>query len=321
MKQAFVTKNFRADALDIIAKADRICTDYARQGYDLTLRQLYYQFVSRDWIANKQTEYKRLGDIISDGRLAGLIDWDHITDRGRNLLSLSHWDSPSSIVSTCARQFRYDSWEGQPNYVEVWVEKQALESVIGRAAEAWDVPYIACKGYMSISEMHAAAIRFRSKLTKDESFKRRDGHIIHLGDHDPSGMDMTRDIEDRLSLFGARVEVHRIALNMDQVEQYNPPPNPAKLTDSRCEAYMERFGEESWELDALEPSVLDTLIQDWIKRLCDVPLREERLYQQGKARAVLQAVADNWSDVEETYADVEPDMAEDYPGYPEDDDE
>lgn len=308
MKIAYIDKKFRADALTIISRADQICTDYARQGYDLTLRQVFYQFVSRGWLANRQTEYKRLGDIISDGRMAGLIDWNHITDRGRNLLSLSHWESPSQIVRTCARQFRYDSWEGQPNYLEVWVEKQALESVIGRAADAWDVPYIACKGYMSISEMHAAAMRFRGGSTKAG---RRDGHIIHLGDHDPSGMDMTRDIEERLAVFGARVEVHRIALNMDQVEEYNPPPNPAKLTDSRCEGYMERFGEESWELDALEPSVLDALIRDWVERLCDVPLREERLREQAKARTTLQAVADNWQEVEEQYGEEPAEEEED----------
>lgn len=79
--------------------------------------------------------------------------------------------------------------------------------------------------------------------------------ILHLGDHDPSGIDMTRDISDRLELFGADVEVKRIALNWDQIDEFTPPPNPAKLSDSRAGAYIAEYGDESWELDALEPTL------------------------------------------------------------------
>ena len=88
--------------------------------------------------------------------------------------------------------------------------------------------------------------------------------MIHLGDHDPSGIDMTRDITDRLNLFGAHATVRRIALNRDQVEQYNPPPNPAKLTDSRAVDYISTHGEYSWELDALDPATLDALVTSTI---------------------------------------------------------
>src|SRR6185295_4699456 len=103
-------KKFGVERLAMIAKANQIIAIYAAQGYDLTLRQLYYQFVSRDLIANKTTEYKRLGSIINDARLAGLIDWSAIEDRTRNLASLSHWDNPSDIVTSAANSYRVDKW-------------------------------------------------------------------------------------------------------------------------------------------------------------------------------------------------------------------
>ena len=157
-----------------------------------------------------------------------------------------------------------DKWEGQPNYVEVWVEKDALVDIVGQACGSIDTPFFSCRGYTSQSEMWAAAQRFiRQNRIRDNCF------IIHLGDHDPSGIDMTRDIQERLWMFGADVEVKRVALTMEQVQTYNPPPNPAKITDSRCGKYMEEFGDESWELDALEPQMMTRLIRDEVTALRD----------------------------------------------------
>jgi hypothetical protein len=292
MKIKYVQKNFRQDALDIIRKAEIICDEYESQGYILTLRQLYYQFVARGYIANKDSEYKRLGGIVNDARLAGLIDWDRMEDRTRNLQSLSVWNNPSEIMGAVAKQYREALWNDQPYYVEVWVEKEALAGVIQRTAEDLLVSFFSCRGYVSQSEMHATAQRLRSKVRKGQRVV-----IVHLGDHDPSGLDMTRDIIDRMALFGADVAVDRIALNMDQVREFNPPPNPAKITDTRAFRYIEEYGEESWELDALPPDELDRLI-----RLAVEPLRDEDTWEESKARqdlnkSHLALCSDNWGDV------------------------
>jgi hypothetical protein len=252
---AYIDKTFTRKSLDIIDQANRICMDYRRQGYDLTLRQLYYQFVSRALIANRDTEYKRLGNIINDARLAGLLDWSYIVDRTRNLRGLSHWDTPGDVLDSAAYGYATDRWATQPYRVEVWIEKDALVGVIAGACNRLDVPYFSCRGYTSQSELWGAARRL---IRYTEAGQRT--VIVHLGDHDPSGIDMTRDITDRLSLFGTRAEVRRVALNMDQVEQYDPPPNPAKLTDARATSYIATHGEYSWELDALDPATLDALI-------------------------------------------------------------
>jgi hypothetical protein len=224
--------------LAVVKQANAIIAEYQAQGFDLTLRQLYYQFVARDLIPNRLQEYKRLGDIINDARLAGLIDWLAIVDRTRNLKDLAHWNDPPEIVDAVAEQFRIDKWRTQPYRVEVWIEKDALVGVIEGVCQDLDVPFFSCRGYTSQSEMWSAAQRLRKHAKGDQT-----PVILHFGDHDPSGCDMTRDIQDRLRMFiGKHLEVRRLALNMPQVDEYNPPPNPAKISDSRCAAISKSTG-------------------------------------------------------------------------------
>jgi hypothetical protein len=280
MLELFIDKTFRGDTLAVIEQANEIIRDYEAQGYKLTLRQLYYQFVSRDYIPNTHKSYKRLGSIINDARLAGMVDWSAIEDRTRNVKSMLHLDDPADAVQTIRDQYGIDMWSNQDYRVEVWIEKEALTGVIARTCGDLDVPYFACKGYVSQSEQWRAGRRFRGV----------DTIILHLGDHDPSGIDMTRDNSDRLTMFARDVdnpEVRRIALNMDQVDQYDPPPNFAKMTDSRFSEYSRNYGNESWELDALEPSVLNTLIFNEVDKIRDMDLWQERVDQLAADIAVL----------------------------------
>lgn len=298
-KICYVEKNFRSESLSLINQINEVIEEYEAQGYSLTLRQCYYQLVARAIIPNNERSYKNTGNLINDARLAGLIDWHAIEDRTRNLQRLSHWDSPKSIIDSASYQYRKDIWENQEYYVEVWVEKEALANVVGRVANELDVPYFCCRGYVSQSEMWSAAQRFRSKQEDG-----KDVVLIHLGDHDPSGIDMSRDIEERLVMFGVDTfmfNFRRIALNMEQIEEFAPPPNPAKLTDSRCGAYISRYGDESWELDALEPRVIHDLITnnvtefwdiDEVKRVRDLVANEKR---------VMESVANDWDKIYDEY--------------------
>lgn len=298
MKEAFIQKAFRPDTLAVIDVANRIIREYRRQGFTLTLRQLYYQFVARDLIANKQTEYKRLGSIINDGRMAGLIDWDAIEDRTRNLRKQPAWSSPEEIVRAAAGQYQEDLWQGQDFRPEVWIEKDALVGVVEPICEEYRVPFFACRGYCSQSEQYAAGKRFREYQSRGLK-----PLVLHLGDHDPSGIDMTRDNTDRLSIFaGFDVDVVRLALNFDQIEEYGPPPNPAKDTDSRSDGYREMFGDSSWELDALEPSVIAALIRDALDQRIKAGPWEQAKAEEAESRDNLTAVAERWVDVEEFIA-------------------
>jgi hypothetical protein len=291
----YVKKRFSTKSQKMIAVANAIIAEYQAGGYALTLRQLYYQFVARDVIPNSQKEYKNLGSIINDARLAGLIDWEAIEDRTRNLRSEPHWRNPAGVIKSAADGYGIDLWSDQPNRVEVWVEKDALVGVLERPCSELDVAYFSCRGYTSQSELWGAAQRHMAYERKDQEV-----FVIHLGDHDPSGIDMSRDIQDRLGLFGAGTIVRRIALNMDQVEEHEPPPNPAKMTDARFAGYSAKYGDESWELDALEPKVLDALIRENIEELMDRELWDARWHQQEEDRKLLTAASEGWDGIAAT---------------------
>lgn len=286
---------FTAPKAALIETANRVIDEYTAQGYELTLRQLYYQFVSRDIIPNTQSDYKNLGTLISDARLAGLIDWEAIVDRTRNVRTLSHWNHPADIIGAAAGQFHLDRWADQPYRPEVWIEKDALVGIFERVCTELDVPLFSCRGYTSQSEMWAAAQRLLGYQGCGQK-----PVIYHFGDHDPSGRDMSRDIKDRLLLFtGGKFYFKRLALNMDQIEQYSPPPNPAKVTDSRAAAYIAEFGDESWELDALEPAVLEALVRDNVSRIMDRDRMSAAIDRQASARNILGQLAERYPDVEQ----------------------
>lgn len=288
--QIYVDKNFNADHMQIIEKANHILDDYERQGFMLTLRQLYYQFVSSDSaFPNTDQSYKRLGGIITDARLAGLISFERIEDRGRQVDSPYLQPNPRSVMDGIHHHYVEDLWANQDVYVEVWVEKDALSSVIERPCNALQVPFMACKGYMSSSAAWAAGQRFK---VAGENYK--DCVLIHLGDHDPSGIDMTRDNHARLELFSEQgIDIRRIALNRDQVEQYNPPPNPTKLSDSRARDYLAMHGEKSWELDALTPRIIGDLITDEVNSLIDASAWNSSLERQRHNREQIEKVSGN----------------------------
>lgn len=296
MRQAFIEKRFGSEALKLISTINSILAEYEEAGYDLSLRQLYYQLVARNIVENTERSYKNIGNLVSDARLAGRIDWDIIKDRGREMVQNSHWNSPKDILTACASQFRIDRWKNQSWHVEVMVEKQALEGVLIPVCQEWDVPFTANKGYSSSSAMYEAGRRLYDKLRDEKEIC-----IIYLGDHDPSGIDMTRDVLDRLRMFTewdeddtVSVEVERIALNMDQVRKINPPENPAKLTDSRASGYIKRFGSSSWELDAIEPKMLADIVAKAIRKHIDNDAWKESGEEQKAHRDKLLEMAENY---------------------------
>ena len=300
MKIRYKDYSPQGPTLAILRQADKILHEYAADQYKLTVRQLYYVFISKDlfppsWVdeeynrrqglaegtLNTMKNYARLKDICTKGREGGFLDWDHFTDRSRELEKNPHWQNPERFLDNVCRQFKLDLWLGQPRRVEVWVEKEALSEVIGRACWPLDVPFFACKGYASASSVWEAA-RYRFLLNYGQ--KGQTITILHLSDHDPSGIDMTRDLRDRLRLYSTptdrcgvsnapRIRVRRLALTMAQIEEYDPPSNPAKESDARYRAYQTEHGDECFELDALmiRPGVMVTMIEEAIHEEMEDP--------------------------------------------------
>lgn len=297
MRQQYTDQKFKADTIAIIRKADEILAEYAADNLVVTVRQLYYQFVARDLIPNSQKSYKRLADIIMQGRMSGLLDWDRIEDRGRLPESPSEWSSIDQIVDAAVAQFKLPRLRGQHVYAELWVEKQALAGVLAPLAREFHVTLMVNKGYSSASAMRESALRFERKAKDLQQYTRRrvERVLFYLGDHDPSGEDMVRDIRDRLTTFGVdRLDVRKVALTMGQIEQYEPPPNPAKTTDSRYEKYAAQHGTESWELDALDPPTLRAVIREAFASVVDraawdTVIREEEA-QRARMKAAVAAM-------------------------------
>lgn len=297
-KIEYVPKKFRSASLDVIEASNEIITQYQADGYDLTLRMLFYQLVTENIIPNTVRSYKNLGSLISDARLAGLIDWNSIVDRTRITQTHSAWTEPGSILESAYHSYDMDHWSDQVYRPRVWVEKDALVGVISRVCNEYRVPFLACRGYMSQSAMWRDAQKASHEIAQGKS-----PIIIHLGDHDPSGIDMTRDITERMEIFGASYEVRRIALNNDQVTDLNLPPNPAKLTDTRAEGYVSEYGYSSWELDALRPDYINRLIEEQITGLIDYDIWDQMKHALRVDKATLRTISQNYEFIQQVLED------------------
>lgn len=275
MRQWYKDFNFRKDTLALIDTMNAIIVSYQQDGHVLTVRQLYYQLVFRNYIPNTEKSYKKVTGVVNDARLAGFIDWDAIEDRTREFIDRGHWGSGGHMLRNVANQFHMDMWESQDCRIFVVVEKEALAGVLEKACHKWDIPVLAARGYPSGTVLR--------EFAQDRIINCGQNIVIlHLGDHDPSGIDMSRDLEERMGLFseadryGKCIEFDRIALSMDQIEELKPPPNPAKSTDSRFADYRRKYGSSSWELDALPPTYIEELIDSHVESYVDNDLWEAR---------------------------------------------
>lgn len=273
-------KRLSAGVLKLIDVCNSVIDEYEGKGYNVTVRQIYYQLVARGHTGgeNSPRMYAQIQAALNTGRMQGLVSWSALEDRGRNLRGLNHYESIAQLLRSAKADFRHDLWADQQWRPEVWIEKEALVGVIGGICNRLRVDFFACKGYNSQSEQWRAGRRFASRIHNGQR-----PIVLHLGDHDPSGIDMTRDNQERISLFaGMQVPVMRLALNMPQIEELQPPPNPTKVTDSRAADYIARFGDESWELDALDPSYIERLIEDAILKLRDPVVWDDSLRQENE---------------------------------------
>ena len=318
MKEKFKDWRPQETSLKVLQDCQTVLDRYRSLGYGLSLRQLYYQLVAKDLLpaqwadpktgsTNNIRSYKRLGEVVKNGRLAGFIDWNQIEDRGRSASDPFCWDDPEEILSSAADSYTLDRWERTDKYIWVMAEKDAVSNIIEPVCRDYRVSFIANKGYTSASALYRLFHKARRAVNKGKSL-----HCIYCGDFDPSGVDMDRDINDRMNLFGEKYElpefsVTRVALTMAQVEEYEPPPNPAKVTDKRAPAYVEKYGDESWELDALEPQVLERILRDTLEPFVDRDLWAEIDQEQDEMRSKMRRFVEGWTryseDEDETLGD------------------
>ncbi len=323
-----------ADKANVVSNILAVVDSYKKMGYKLSLRQLYYQLVKANVIPNEEEVYKRLSGIVDDCRYSGRLDWAMIEDRGRVPKLPSDFANIDELVDAALASWRLDRQQGQPKHIELWTEKDAISGILYKVTQPYHVRLVINKGYTSSSAAYSAYERFVPHLEAGRGIV-----VLYFGDHDPSGLDMVRDITDRLLTFiscGSRLKsssspfdkamldwwqdsgstvydlqdaghiTHRqmqsllgenptdsateafesgqvkmyleehnlfkvipIGLTMDQVKQYRLPPNPAKITDPRAKGYIQKFGQKSWEVDALNPQTLSELVANHIEANMD----------------------------------------------------
>ncbi|MEE8473032.1 MAG: hypothetical protein V3S82_07675 [Dehalococcoidia bacterium] len=287
--------------LDLLAHGKEIAREY--YGI-LTLRQLYYQCVARGHSPNSQKDYNRLKDIISEARMAGAFPFDWLIDRSRTVHSGAYnhrsadvadalENAAQAVANTPYWYLSAAKWWGQKTHVSVWVEKEALAGVFEGPCQRLGVSWFACKGYPSLSSLWAWVKQVETTVVAAEA----DGWggldkivIVYFGDHDPDGYQIhktaLRTVREIAGLEGIDlppITLERAALNRAQIEQYNPPPMPAKKSSPRFVRYAADHPwtkgadgkERAWELDALRPEQLDKLIRTKVAAHYDRPRHDE----------------------------------------------
>lgn len=341
-----------------------ISREYYNAGYTLTLRQLYYQLVSRDVIPNHDKVYAKISSIKDDCVYSGEVDWECFEDRGRVPKIAYFEDNVADSLTRTLASYRLDRQIGQKNHIEVWTEKDAISSILSRVTNPYTVRLVVNKGYTSSTAIYGAYKRFAESMNAGNPVK-----VLYFGDHDPSGLDMIRDIRDRLMFMftkgeefaynyggstnnvfdrmlvwwenegyniydcieeypqysamekiirtnydggsddrledmwdtarlhfyidkNALFEVIPVGLTMAQIQQYNPPPNPAKITDPRAKKYVEEFGQVSWEVDALTPKIMTEIVEKAVTENMDMGVYNSLMVDEKKDKKLLSELID-----------------------------
>lgn len=234
--------------------------DIAAEYERMTLRQLFYQAVSRGAVEKTEQAYKRVADATVQLRLGGELPFEKIADGHRSRRRASQWDSARALLEDAAAQYRRNYWRSQPAAVEVWCEKDALTGVIQPICDEYGVTYVATRGFPSLTLLYETAQAIGERQTR----------VFYFGDHDASGHGISDGIPARLRGFGAYIEFERVALWPTQVEKYGLPTRPGKRKDTRQKAFVKRFGSgASVELDALPPDELAAMVRESIEGCID----------------------------------------------------
>lgn len=272
----------------IVSEAKNIISQYG--GMRLTVRQIYYRLVASQVISNSTGSYRSVVQALVDGRRDGAISYTDIEDRTRSIhvpkgqeeyTASSTFNAYYGHLKNLDRKYDIPRWWGQPNKVMVLVEKQALASLFEQVTDRCGVDLVVCRGYPSLTLLYEVSERLLDADERTENVL-----LLYFGDFDPSGADIERSVGDSLEGdFDVDFEIERVAITMDQIQQYNIPPAPAKTTDSRYEKFVADTG-VAWqiELDAIEPKQLQDIIEDAVEQRFDQDIFDTERYAELTSR-------------------------------------
>ena len=254
--------------------------DVCEENRPATVRQVYYQLVSRGFIEKTESQYKRVCKVSGDMRKDGELPYLWIADGTRWVRQPDTYSSMEDMLNYHAKHYRRALWMEADVSVEIWLEKEALAGVLVEVTDEFDVPLYVTKGYGSLSYLYTAAqqILAHGKPT----------YIYNFGDHDPSGVDILRDIENKLRFHAPDAEIYfeRIAVTPSQIAEWELLTRPTKKTDSRAK----NFEGESVEVDAIPPPTLRELVRRCIYLHVDDDRLAAELRTQELERETLKAL-------------------------------
>jgi hypothetical protein len=276
MKQHPLT--LRSKTIQLIEAAYTVLAD----AHPMTLRQCYYQLVSKQFIPNNRGSYQTLGRALVEARKQGMIQWHWLEDRLRKPRHVSMWQDIPSFSKTVVNAYHRDVWKTQPNYLEVWLEKDALSGIFEDELERYGVTLNVGRGFDGWSSIREAAGRYIARPDQSTT-------ILYFGDFDPSGENMTTSLRERLYNFkGCTPEIERVAILKEDIAQYNLPPDFAKKSDSRSKSFIARFGDEAVELDALPVDVLRGRLIEHVEANLDLSQLSQVRELEDKERHLIQ---------------------------------
>ncbi len=290
---------------EVVPLVNEILDQYT---FALTVRQIYYRLISDPYLLfeNTRSNYNGFDRILTKAREEEEIDWTRIEDRTRQSIGGEEKiadETPEDFLQayiytlkSCWQYYDKKMWTSQKKFLEVWVEKDALSSLVSQACRKYRILTFPSRGYSSFTKIKEGIDRLSYLEDKEQIC------ILHLADHDPSGLGMTQDLKNRFAKYDADfIEVERIALNIEQVREFDLRPNPVKRADSRAAEYVQAFGTECWELDALPPDELQKIIVAEIETYIDLDawkdteeeIEEGKLEIRGKLTKIIGVIDKN----------------------------
>lgn len=276
---------------EIIEQTKNIIAQYTTK---LTVRQIYYRLVSKHVIPNIQSQYQYLVKTLVSARWQNLIKFSDIEDRTRQFLGRDEplktpgetFQSWYNAFKTCDEYHDLPRWLDQPKYIEVWLEKQALQGLFYEITNPQKVTLFPCRGYPSLTKLYESASRIHF------GSEGRAIMILYFGDYDPSGEDINRKIEEDLLRFGLSFSIEKIAITKEQIEEYEIPPMPAKESDPRYADFVATHGDVAVELDAIDPDALQKIVKEAIEKHFDEEIYEEVQVRQEQEREEIQEMVE-----------------------------
>ncbi|HEY4707048.1 MAG TPA: hypothetical protein VII64_06265 [Thermodesulfobacteriota bacterium] len=232
--------------------------------HPMTLRQLFYRLVSIRGLQNSRADYQKLSRVMTQAREAGDINHEWLVDRSKPEIVPSVWRDPAGYLEAVARSYRRDYWQDQPYYAELWLEKDSLTGSVEGLVGELGITLRAHRGYSSTTKKLEIARLFDSK--------KKPIRIFYIGDHDPSGLDIERDLLDKISKYQRTdnyATIERLGILREDIALFNLPPLQIKDSDSRAPKFRLQHGAEVVEADALPPVELRARIREKVEALID----------------------------------------------------